>query len=765
MLFKKILRTFLSYKAQFISMIVMVFLGVGIFSGFNAEWYSIEKNINYFFDESNLADYRIYITNEMKNSLTGFSDDDLNKVLNINGVEEASKVVEINTTETKENDTIKLCVSTNTNVTKPVVIKGNEYDSNSSNGIWISENYAERNNYNIGDEITLSYGKMFNYTFKIEGIALSGEYLINTDGIAMMPNFDTIGYSFISPLAYKEALGFDFYTQINIKSNLELDNLSNLIDETLENNFQILSKDDLASYSEAYGESDEGKTMGLLLPVIFLLIAILTMVTTMNRLTQNEKIQIGILKALGFKDKKIIWHYTSYALFVGIVGSILGIGLGYGVGYFVFSKNGSMGTYFEMPCWNLYMPWFVWVGIIGIILFLTFIGYLSVRKILNGTAADALRPFEPKKMKALKIEKTKAFHKLGFDVRWNLRDIFCYPARTFMTIFGIFGCTLLLFATFGMLSTMNAFINSYYNTSLNYETKLSLSEEITNDKALELVNLYSGDYSTTIAIKIKGKTYTLDIFNNSNDKYVLLDNDSKKMLNVDNNGCYICQRVAEEFNIKKGDILEFSLYGNKKTFKVAVIDTIYSLSEGIVMTTKAADEINVPYTINAIYTDTLKDDILDSEYITSVYTKNDIMETFDSFTKILNEMIALLVAFSCILAFVVLYNLGTISFIERYRELSTLKVLGFKNKKIRILILSQTIWLTIIGIVIGVPCGMLILKLLIKLLASDYEMKIYYAPYVYIISILLTFVVSALVSFLVSRKIKNINMVEALKSE
>ena len=185
MLFKKILRTFLSYKAQFISMIVMVFLGVGIFSGFNAEWYSIEKNINYFFDESNLADYRIYITNEMKNSLTGFSDDDLNKVLNINGVEEASKVVEINTTETKENDTIKLCVSTNTNVTKPVVIKGNEYDSNSSNGIWISENYAERNNYNIGDEITLSYGKMFNYTFKIEGIALSGEYLINTDGIAM----------------------------------------------------------------------------------------------------------------------------------------------------------------------------------------------------------------------------------------------------------------------------------------------------------------------------------------------------------------------------------------------------------------------------------------------------------------------------------------------------------------------------------------------------------------------------------------------------
>ncbi len=765
MLVRKLIRTFFKYKAQFISMIVMVLLGVGIFSGFNAEWYTIDKNINAFFNDSNLADYRVYITDEIKLSYRGFSDDDLNKILEINGVKEASRVVEINTIEEKEKDTMKLVVSTNTSVTKPIVIKGNEYNDKSENGLWISENYASKNNYNIGDEITLSYGNFFNHTFIIEGIALSGEYLINTDGISIMPNYDTIGYSFISPTAYKNILGFEFYTSINVKSDLDSKVFSNLIDEKLHNTYQILSKEDLPSYSEAYGEISEGKTVGLLLPSIFLLIAILTMVTTMNRITENERIQIGVLKALGFKNKKIIWHYTSYALFVGVIGSIIGIGLGYAIANFIMSKNGAMGTYFEMPSWTIYIPWFVYLGIILIILFLTTIGYLSVKNILTGTAADSLKPYKPKKMKASAIEKTKLFHKLGFQARWNLRDTFIHKSRTIMTIFGVMGCTLLLFATFGMLSTMNEFIDSYYNISLNYESKISLSNSIDNTKAKALVEKYNGDYSTTKAIKINGETYTLDIFNNSNDKYVLLNNSSKKMENIDNTGCYVCQRILSKYGYKIGDILEFSLYGNEETYNVKIIGDVCSLSEGIFISTEALASLDISYKIDTIYTNTMKEDIIKDDDIISIYSKADIMKTFDTYTAILIEMIVLLVLFSCILAFVVLYNLGIMSYTERYRELATLKVLGFKNKKIRSILVTETIWLTIIGIILGVPMGGIVLNLLVKLLASDYEMKVYFAPYVYIVSILITFIVSVLVSYLVSRNCKKINMVEALKQE
>lgn len=765
MLFRKLLRTFLRYKAQFISMIIMVILGIGVFSGFNAEWYSIDKDCNEFFEKSNLADYRIYLTDEMKMHFQGFSDEELNKVLEIEGVEAASKVVEINTTESRENETIKMCVTSNNMVTSPYVVKGNKYDPSSVNGLWISQNYAEHNNYKIGDEITLSYGTLFEKTFRIEGYALSGEFLINTDGVAVMPNYDTIGYCFISPEAYKNALGFEFYTQINVKSNINNKKFSGIVDNKLGNTYQVLAKVDLPSYSEAHGEANEGKTMGLLLPIIFLLIAVLTMVTTMNRLTQNEKIQIGILKALGFKNRRIVWHYVSYALFIGVVGSIIGLLLGYGVGYFIFSENGSMGTYFEMPNWKLHMPWFVWLGVLGIIGFLTLIGYLSVKKILKGTAAEALRPYEPKKMKALAIEKTKLFHKLGFATRWNLRDTFRHLSRTFMTVFGVLGCALLLFASFGMLSTMNAFVDSYYNTSLNYESKIALAETVSNDQAKALAEKYNGDYSSTLAIKIDGDTYSLDVFDNSKDKYVVLGDNSKKLKNISNDGVYICQRVADKFNLKKGDSIELSLYGKKEIYKVNVVGTIYSLSEGIIMTDDYAEKINLPYSIDTIYTSTKKSNIVNDDSITTIYTKNDIMNTFDTFMKIMNEMIAMLVVFSCILAFVVLYNLGAMSFTERYRELSTLKVLGFKNNKIRTIMITQTIWLSIIGIIIGVPLGMIVLKVLIKLLASDYEMKITYAPYVYIVSIVVTFAVSVLVSFIVSRKTKKIDMVESLKAE
>ena len=118
------------------------------------------------------------------------------------------------------------------------------------------------------------------------------------------------------------------------------------------------------SYSSAKSEEEEGKTIGSILPVIFLAIAILTMITTMHRLVTAEKTQIGILKALGFKDRKIILHYTTFAIFISVVGSVLGVALGYAIARLIMNPSSAMGTYLDMPTWNLYMPWF---GIVALI--------------------------------------------------------------------------------------------------------------------------------------------------------------------------------------------------------------------------------------------------------------------------------------------------------------------------------------------------------------------------------------------------------------
>lgn len=389
------------YKAQFISMIIMIALGIGIFVGFNMEWVSIDVNTSSFFEKTNFADFRII-------SDSGFSEDDLNKVKDIDGVSDVSRFLSVNAdVEGQNGDTVALTVTENENVSKPYLISGKEYDAKSENGVWLSDKYAAANGFELGDDITFKY-KTIEISGKVEGLIKASEYLVCVrDSSQLMPDYNTHGFAYISPVMYEKAAKMAFYPQINILSSLSKKEMAEKIDAALDKTLLVLSKDENSSYAAQQGEAEEGKTMGSVMPVLFLLIAVLTMVTTMHRLTAKEKTQIGTLKALGFKDKKILRHYTSYAFMIGIIGSALGIGLGYFVAWFLMNPNGSMGTYLDMPEWKLGIPWFCYIILAAIIVLLTLIGFLSVKQMLHGTPADALRPYTPKKVKNLLVEKTK----------------------------------------------------------------------------------------------------------------------------------------------------------------------------------------------------------------------------------------------------------------------------------------------------------------------------------------------------------------------
>ena len=187
------------------------------------------------------------------------------------------------------------------------------------------------------------------------------------------------------------------------------------------------------------------------------------------------------------------------------------------------------------------------------------------------------------------------------------------------------------------------------------------------------------------------------------------------------------------------------------------------MTENLVMSRAYADKVGVPYAISAIYTDVPAVEVPESDLIANTQSHAAIMETYDSFMQIMNLMIVLLVVAAVILGIVVLYNLGLMSYIERSRELATLKVLGFKDRQIGRLLISQNLWLTVIGVALGVPAGLLTLDVLIKKLAGEYELKMMVGPTTYVCSIALTFGVSLLVGMIVARKNRRIDMVEALK--
>jgi putative ABC transport system permease protein len=508
---------------------------------------------------------------------------------------------------------------------------------------------------------------------------------------------------------------------------------------------------------------DEGKTMGSILPVLFLAIAILTMVTTMHRITVSEKTQIGTLKALGFRDNRILRHYTSYALIIGILGSILGIAIGYGLGWFILNPDSAMATYLDMLSWTLYAPAFCWIVIILINTFLTLIGFLSVRKMLKGTAADALRPYTPKRMKHMAVEETKRFKALGFGTKWNLRDLLRHKSRSWMTLFGIVGCMVLLVGGMGMKDTLDSFMDVFFDRAYNYTTKINLdTESVTNEEALKIADAYAGDWVAQRSVQVGDQGISLEIYNITHDKIRFADR-NMNVIPLGDDGVYISERVAKAHHLSEGDSLAFSPYGTDEQYTVRIVGICKCLAKCIMMTRSYADQAGIGYTISAVFTD--ETEITANAHILNTQNKQAIMDSFVTFIDLMNKMIWLLVIAAVALGIVVLYNLGVMSYTERYREMATLKVVGFKNSKIGRLLISQNLWLTVLGILIGLPAGAGVLQYLLDALASEYEMKLTLGPGTYLVSILLTFGVSLIVGLMIARKNRSIDMVAALKTE
>ena len=764
MLSRKLLRTFGRYRAQFLSMIIMISLGIGVFLGFNMEWYSLERDSEFIFTQTGFADYRVY-------SEEGFTQEDLEAVKGIDGVEDATRFLTVNTSVKDDTDVIAIAVTENSDVSGVYLMEGEPYDAASPDGLWLSDQYAAKNNISVGDTLTLTY-KMLTVTGTVKGLVKASEFLICVpDETQLMPDFHSYGFAYLSPVMLEEIIpaifrnfiGDSLYYQINVRSELPKSEFVEKVEEALGKTLLVLSKEETVSWSETRGEIEEGKTMGSVLPVLFLAIAILTMVTTMHRITASEKTQIGTLKALGFRDRRILHHYSSYALVIGLAGSVLGIGIGYALGYYIMNPGSAMGTYIDMPKWTLYVPWPCWIILLAINVFMVLIGYLSVREMLKGTAADALRPYTPKKMKHLALEETKAFKRLNFGTKWNLRDLLRHKARSCMTLFGIVGCMVLLVGGLGMNDTMNAFMQSFYEDAIGYENRINLdAESITEEEAQDLAQAVDGDWGALTNVQMGDKAVGLEIYHITHD-YVRFTDEQMKQMPLPEDGALICSRIARDYGLSVGDSFEFSPYGSDKTYTTVVAGINRSMSESIVMTDTYAQSVGIDYTINTIYTN--ESDIPESDHILNMQTKKAIMDSFNTFLELMNVMVALLVIAAVVLSLVVLYNLGVMSYTERYREMATLKVVGFKDRKIASLLISQNLWLTVLGILIGLPAGIGVLQYLLDALASEYEMKLVLGPVTYLVSILLTFLVSLLVGLMVARKNRHIDMVAALKTE
>ena len=760
MLFKKMLRDFKDHKIQFLSIFLMALIGVYGFTGISGEVVGLVDVSTHYYEDTNLADGWVY-GEDLDNET--FSD-----IRNMDEIKDAQREMVVNTVANYSSDpdiTLHI-VEGKQKISKFHLFKGTDFDENDKEGIWIDKRFADGRNLDIGDKISLKFdGKKVSKTIK--GIMYSPEYVYYIQEGSLLPDFSQVGY------AYMPSKGADFdieYNTITLDAYDELEekDFKSKLEETLGQKayVQFLPRENNVGVKTLQDEIDQHQMFSAIFPSIFVLVSMLTLVTTMSRVISAQRIQIGTLKAMGFGNKSIILHYLSYGFVLSLAGSIIGLVLGPMTIPYLFYP--TMSSTYSLPHWgpSWDISFFAVAGII--VLFSVLASFISVKGISDENPAETIRPKAPKIVSSGFIERTKFWKKFSFNERWNYRDAKRNKIRAIMSVFGVFACALLVMSAFGMCDSINDVEDWQYDQIYNFNSKLILNENITDSQLNNVLDETNGEgiMEETIELKYKGskKAGTLTVMNHT-ELYRITDG-NRNYIQLDPDGIAISDKMAEVLGVKVGDKVRWHVAGNPKWIDSEITET-YSIpfGQGMVMSPKVFDKEggdDYNYSTNVVLTK--KNVNRNYTGVNSITTREDIRKGWDTMTEALNIMVSVLTAFAVVLAVVVLYNLGLLSFTEIQRELATLKVLGFNSKSLRRLLLTQNLWFSTIGFLLAIPGAYILMGIMMGSTGDDYSFPINIYLWNFVVSFIITFGLSVLVNLAFSFKIKKVNMVESLKS-
>ena len=421
-----------------------------------------------------------------------------------------------------------------------------------------------------------------------------------------------------------------------------------------------------------------------------------------------------------------------------------------------------------MPVYNTVVLPIVYILAIGVVILITTITYLSCRNILKESAVEALRVEIPKVKKTKFDLTTKGlFKKASISTRWNLRDIGRNKGRSLMAIVGIIGCTMLLVCAFGLLDTMNSYLDWEFNKISNFKYKLSLDSQYTQEQFNKLTKKYGNETSQSFGIEIKNKdkkeTNTVTV-NDANEHLKYTDH-NRQYMELNDDGIYITEKLSEKYGLKVGDEISWHVFGDDNWYTSKIVGLNRDpQNQQLNMTRKYYESLGLTYKADSLYTNDDLRDIKTLEGVETIQSIDTLKNSMESMLETMQSMIVLLIVVSAILGFVIIYNLGVLSFTEKQYQFATLKVLGFKNKQIKNIFVKQNLWLAVIGILIGLPLGFFMVDYIFKAALGDsYDFNAQISIVSYLYAAVGSFIVAIFVNKVLARKVKKIDMVSSLK--
>ena len=552
----------------------------------------------------------------------------------------------------------------------------------------------------------------------------------------------------------------------------------------------ILDRDSHQSFVEYEGCANSIDALAKIFPVFFFAVAALVCLTTMTRMVDEQRINIGTLKGLGYKTSQISKKYILYALIACLTGSILGLAIGFSVfPTVIFFAYGMMYS-IENIVYVFSIP--IAIGITSLaLIIITLSAYMACRKELKETPAILMRPKAPKSGKRILLERVPfIWNRFSFISKVTVRNIFRYKKRFLMTVLGIAGCTALILTGFGIKDSIEMILTGQYGTLFKYDMSLVIQSDMTDKQIYELrknlsdideINKYEFFSYENGDIKVNNTTKEITIVVPENlkkmDKFIhLQDRKTQNPIELNNKGIVLTEKIARDLGVKAGDEIELINSDDKKAkIKVSNITENY-ISHYVYISpenyTKLFEKdlgfnrvIGILNNPSVKIEDKLSKKLFDIETVDGITFNTASKETFHNTIKNLNYVVLIMIISAGALAFVVLYNLTNVNISERIREIATIKVLGFYDKEVSAYIYRENIILTIIGTVVGLGLGTILHKFImvtVEIQSMMFGRVIDISSY--FIAAVLTIVLSLFVNLAMFYKLRNVKMVESLKS-
>lgn len=568
------------------------------------------------------------------------------------------------------------------------------------------------------------------------------------------------------------------------KAENKLNKAQEKLDKVENPKWYVFTREDNPGYTGFSENTGRVDAVAAVFPVFFLLVAVLVCLTTMTRLVDEKRTEIGTLKALGYSNTAIVGKFLVYSTSAGVIGAAIGILLGVNIlPYNIYNAYKMMYNMDDIT--TVPDPLSIVINVIVALLCTTFVTAFACYKSLNHRPAKLMRPKGPKSGKRILLEKVKPiWSRLSFTSKVTARNIFRYKSRMFMTILGVAGCTALIVSAYGLQDSLSAIASVQFDEIYTYNAIVVADKE-----EISTLNTEIGDYkevkSSAIVAFVDGKaktsqsqidSLTICVPENVEDYKRIVNlrtRENHTPLELSDNSILISEKMSKLLNVRVGDIIKVTVDDVEKPLKISGISEQY-VGHYIYMTPELYKKTYGNLEYSTVFVKLNDTDKAQSDFGNKILKHNDVsavsfmqssIDEFNDMLNSLNMVVAIMILCAGALAFVVLYNLTNINIAERIREIATIKVLGFDNRETSAFIYRENIVLVILGILLGLFMGTFLSGWIVSTVELETVMfgrTIHFMSYLW--AALFTAVFALVVNFIMYFKMKSVNMVESLKS-